>query len=231
MRYARIYPWRRTRRSRAPSNGPEAFFVAQFSAGYTTNMFGFDLRQGQDQTGASYSRSSKRWPNLIPGSVATHAVDLSNQRGLQRDKCDLVRVPLDHADRSRIPSRAGIEELRAVGHDNEAVFVSPEFNEVAWSREALNNFSRAIDLYRNVHEEVDVSVDVSGRHAALRQGNEEVVAACTGSFNAISQLVHLAAACATDGIVPSDRIFDHRHQNFCYIRIELETFGYIDRSI
>src|SRR6267142_2161497 len=47
MRYARIYPWRRTRRSRAPSNGPEAFFVAQFSAGYTTNMFGFDLPQGQ----------------------------------------------------------------------------------------------------------------------------------------------------------------------------------------
>jgi hypothetical protein len=24
-----------------------AFFVAQFSAGYTTNMIGFDLRQGQ----------------------------------------------------------------------------------------------------------------------------------------------------------------------------------------
>jgi len=48
MRYARIYPWRRTRRSRAPSNGPDAYFVAQFSAGYTTNMFGFDLRQGQD---------------------------------------------------------------------------------------------------------------------------------------------------------------------------------------
>src|SRR6267142_6137938 len=47
MRYARIYPWRRTRRFRAPSNGPEAFFVAQFSADYTTNMFGFDLRQGQ----------------------------------------------------------------------------------------------------------------------------------------------------------------------------------------
>src|SRR5258705_4504282 len=47
MRYARIYPWRRTRRFRAPSNGLEAYFVAQFSAGYTTNMFGFDLRQGQ----------------------------------------------------------------------------------------------------------------------------------------------------------------------------------------
>src|SRR6266571_1303473 len=53
MRYARIYPWRRTRRFRAPSNGPEAFFVAQFSAGYTTNMFGFDLRQGQEELGSN----------------------------------------------------------------------------------------------------------------------------------------------------------------------------------
>src|SRR3981189_500569 len=54
MRYARIYPWRRTRRSRAPSNQSEAFFVAQFSAGYTTNMFGFDLRQGQAFARAKY---------------------------------------------------------------------------------------------------------------------------------------------------------------------------------
>jgi len=27
--------------------GRTTFFVAEFSAGYTTNMFGFDLRQGQ----------------------------------------------------------------------------------------------------------------------------------------------------------------------------------------
>jgi transposase InsO family protein len=47
MRYARIYPWRRTRRSRALWNGPDAFFVAQFLEGSTTNMSGFDLRQGQ----------------------------------------------------------------------------------------------------------------------------------------------------------------------------------------
>src|SRR5258706_13072100 len=59
MRYARIYPWRRTRRFRAPSNRPEAFFVAQFSAGYTTNMFGFDLRQGQDRYGLTKSRLQK----------------------------------------------------------------------------------------------------------------------------------------------------------------------------
>ncbi len=37
--------------SRAPSNGLDAYFVAQFSAGYITNMFGFDLRQGQHKGG------------------------------------------------------------------------------------------------------------------------------------------------------------------------------------
>src|SRR5882724_3921838 len=38
MRYGRIYLWRKMLRSRT-------FFVAQFSAGYITNMAGFDLRQ------------------------------------------------------------------------------------------------------------------------------------------------------------------------------------------
>jgi putative copper export protein len=33
------------RRSPAPSNSPGTFFAAQFSAGYTTNISGFDLRQ------------------------------------------------------------------------------------------------------------------------------------------------------------------------------------------
>src|ERR1700674_4640121 len=51
MRYARIYPWRRTRRSRAPSSGPGTFLAAQFSAGCTTNISGFDLRQAQAVSG------------------------------------------------------------------------------------------------------------------------------------------------------------------------------------
>jgi hypothetical protein len=38
------HPWRRMRRSRVPSNGPGRFFAAQFSAGCTTNMSGFDFR-------------------------------------------------------------------------------------------------------------------------------------------------------------------------------------------
>ena len=35
------------RRFLAPSSGLDKFFAAQFSAGYITNMFGFDLRQAQ----------------------------------------------------------------------------------------------------------------------------------------------------------------------------------------
>src|SRR6202043_1064710 len=35
------------RRSRAPSSGLDKFSAAQFSAGYITNMFEFDLRQAQ----------------------------------------------------------------------------------------------------------------------------------------------------------------------------------------
>jgi AMP-binding enzyme len=38
----------RIRRSCAPSSGPGTFFAAQFSAGCTTNISGFDLRQTQD---------------------------------------------------------------------------------------------------------------------------------------------------------------------------------------
>src|SRR5258708_11319131 len=48
MAPARISPWRRMRRSLEPSNGPGRFVAAQFSAGCTTNMSGFDFRQAQD---------------------------------------------------------------------------------------------------------------------------------------------------------------------------------------
>src|ERR1700731_4896957 len=59
---ARIYPWRKMHRSRAPSIAPGTFFVAQFSAGYTTNMSGFDLRQGQR---AYISRSGVDLPLVV----------------------------------------------------------------------------------------------------------------------------------------------------------------------
>jgi len=44
---ARIYPWRKMRRSRAPSIAPGTFFVAQSWADCITNMAGFNLRQAQ----------------------------------------------------------------------------------------------------------------------------------------------------------------------------------------
>src|ERR1700693_3763096 len=45
---ARIYPWRKMHRSRAPSIAPGTFFVTQPWADCITNMAGFNLRQAQD---------------------------------------------------------------------------------------------------------------------------------------------------------------------------------------
>jgi hypothetical protein len=47
MAPARIYPWRKKHRSRAPSIAPGTFFVAQSWADCITNMPGFNLRQAQ----------------------------------------------------------------------------------------------------------------------------------------------------------------------------------------
>ncbi|KJC54110.1 hypothetical protein UP10_41400 [Bradyrhizobium sp. LTSPM299] len=44
---ARIYPWRKMHRSRAPSIASGTFFVAQPWADCITNMPGFNLRQAQ----------------------------------------------------------------------------------------------------------------------------------------------------------------------------------------
>src|ERR1039458_1348957 len=44
---ARIYPWRKMHRSRAPSIAPGTFFVAQPWADCITNMPGVNLRQAQ----------------------------------------------------------------------------------------------------------------------------------------------------------------------------------------
>src|ERR1700759_989129 len=47
MGSARIYPWRKMHRSRAPSIAPGTFFVVQSWADCITNMAGFNLRQAQ----------------------------------------------------------------------------------------------------------------------------------------------------------------------------------------
>jgi hypothetical protein len=44
---ARIYPWKRMHRSRAPSIAPGTFFVAQSWADSITDMPGLNLRQAQ----------------------------------------------------------------------------------------------------------------------------------------------------------------------------------------
>src|ERR1700722_16103358 len=59
MEPARIYPWRKMRRSRAPSIAPDTFFVAQSWADCITNMAGFNFRQPQGASPDSISVASK----------------------------------------------------------------------------------------------------------------------------------------------------------------------------
>src|SRR5258707_9082311 len=79
-RSVRIYPWRRIRRSRAPSSGPGTFFAAQFSAGCTTNISGFDLRQAHHiiVLGEVHLRQSLQ-------SYARYYNDIRTHRSLDKD--------------------------------------------------------------------------------------------------------------------------------------------------
>src|ERR1700686_3402979 len=69
MRPARIYPWRRMRRFRAPSSGLDKFFAAQFSAGYITNMSGFDLRQAL-HTAVAFTPDTLLWRSWLSNHFA-----------------------------------------------------------------------------------------------------------------------------------------------------------------
>src|ERR1700723_662061 len=85
---ARIYPWKKMHRSRAPSIATGTFFVAQSWADCITNMAGFDLRQAQLRVTVVSTISSQPpmiadelrrqadvftiWWNCDPSSAAIH---------------------------------------------------------------------------------------------------------------------------------------------------------------
>ena len=56
-------------RFRAPSIAPGTFFAAQFSAGYTTSMSRFDLRQAQGLMVVAQGGSIREVAELICASV------------------------------------------------------------------------------------------------------------------------------------------------------------------
>src|SRR5271154_94493 len=74
---ARIYPWRKMRRSRAPSIAPGTFFVAQSWADCITNMAGFNLRQAQPPPTSMYgSRSSRKmWTDMAQKAAKSKRID------------------------------------------------------------------------------------------------------------------------------------------------------------
>src|SRR6202023_2751071 len=88
---ARIYPWRRMHRSRAPSIAPGTFFVAQSWAGCIINMPGFNLRQA---------------------GVARASVRLEAHYGL---KSDIAQSPKSADCVAKVFLQHGAQILRAVG--------------------------------------------------------------------------------------------------------------------
>src|ERR1700676_1041450 len=108
MARARISPWRRMRRSRAPSNGLGRFFAAQFSAGCTTNMSGFDCRQAHLTTRVAAPPNKLVAGRAIlvterqPGTAATRQ---PSEFGHSHDALP-EPIALDRASRSVIGRRA-----------------------------------------------------------------------------------------------------------------------------
>src|SRR5260370_24492529 len=95
---ARIYPWRKVHRCRAPSIAPGTFFVAQPWADCITNMPGFNLRQAQRaflaQNGAGamlivlmdVSACAQRYLQRLASLPRTTT---SNRQRLSRSRADL----------------------------------------------------------------------------------------------------------------------------------------------
>src|ERR1700723_2724221 len=98
---ARIYPWRKMRRSRVPSIAPGAFFVAQSWADCITNMAGFDLRQAQLRV-PGVSKISSQPPMIADelrrqADVFTDLVELRSKLGRDPSERPAPREPRHHA--------------------------------------------------------------------------------------------------------------------------------------
>jgi hypothetical protein len=86
-------------RSRAPSSGPDAYFVAQFSAGYTTNMCGLDLRQAPPNHHLIGKLSPKRWNGISVTEQTAVAWPLraSNEASYLAQQSDSYVTKIAHA--------------------------------------------------------------------------------------------------------------------------------------
>src|SRR5260370_2873275 len=132
-RSVRIYPWRRIRRSRAPSSGPGTFFAAQFSAGCTTNISGFDLRQaqvvlvggidaGKSRLPASRFQREDRDGRVPAADLGCHLVVIAAHES--RDRGDVLlaaRGATHHAARHRTANIVPVEDLAVLGVEHEEV--------------------------------------------------------------------------------------------------------------
>src|SRR5258708_24611314 len=107
---ARIYPWRKMHRPRAPSIAPGTYFVAQPWADCITNMLAFNLRQAQR------TETSDRAKQIQTISI----VEVRSLRRSPAKHIDLL--PQDQVFRfqrcSRIEARSQdtADQLEQIGH-------------------------------------------------------------------------------------------------------------------
>ena len=83
---ARIYPWRKMHRSRAPSIASGTFFVAQPWADCITNMPGFNLRQAQPQIAAVTGHSLKDVEAILDAHYLGRDIQLAEAAVLKLEK-------------------------------------------------------------------------------------------------------------------------------------------------
>src|ERR1700675_2423254 len=131
---ARIYPWRKMRRSRAPSIAPGTFVVAPSWADCITNMHGFNLRQAQVQTLAPDRSDQPFGKAVLPRRGRCNWL-VSDTHGTQsaRDDSTVDSISIsDHIARSAIPRktlgdltcdplrrRVGCDEISAIKPDDD----------------------------------------------------------------------------------------------------------------
>src|SRR6266436_2290121 len=111
---ARIYPWRKMHRSRAPSIAPGTFFVAQSWADSITDMPGFNLRQAQAQQAARRRCSKEADHSAFASSLGPAEADCQEpiEHGVNLVG-DLDRIEMSSEHRLRY-DKLGAELLQAV---------------------------------------------------------------------------------------------------------------------
>lgn len=111
----------------------------------------------------------------VAAGLAILDVDAPASRFSKDKDAPSILPPDNKANRARIPPAAWIIALRTIGNNNEHVALGTKVYIVARFGKTLDDFGRPVNGDRNIHEEVDISCNVSGSHPMRCEGRHEVV--------------------------------------------------------